>query len=70
MAAASSRFRSVRDEDLDSLLVKAVPEKTKAATKYGMKIMSSRFLSRDCYRVIGEDTDGKRKESSYLLFVA
>ena len=38
MAAASSRFRSVREEDLDSLLIKAVPEKTKAATKYGMKI--------------------------------
>ena len=29
MAAASSRFRSVREEDLDSLLVEAVPEKTK-----------------------------------------
>ena len=32
MAAASSRFRSVRKEDLDSLLVEAVPEKTKVAT--------------------------------------
>ena len=29
MAAASSRFRSVRVEDLGSLLVEAVPEKTK-----------------------------------------
>ena len=29
MAAVSSRFRSVREEDLDSLLVKVVPEKTK-----------------------------------------
>ena len=27
MAAASLRFRSVREEDLDSLLVEAVPEK-------------------------------------------
>ena len=38
MAAASSRFRSVRKEDLDSLLVEDVPEKTKVVTKYGMKI--------------------------------
>ena len=38
MATASSRFRSVREEDLDSLLVEAVPEKKKVATKYGMKI--------------------------------
>ena len=38
MTAASSRFRSVREEDLDSLLVEAVPEKTKVATKYGMNI--------------------------------
>ena len=35
MAAASSR-----EEDLDSLLVEAVPEKTKVATKYGIKIFS------------------------------
>ena len=37
MAAASSRFRSVHEEDLDSLLVKAVPEKTKFWT-------TSRFI--------------------------
>ena len=37
MAAASSRFRSVREEDLDSLLVEAVPEKTKFWT-------TSRFI--------------------------
>ena len=30
MAAASSRFRIVREEDLDSLLVEAVPEKKKS----------------------------------------
>ena len=36
MAAASSRFRSVREEDFDSLVVEAVPEKTKVATNYGM----------------------------------
>ena len=40
MAAASSRFRSVREEDLDSLMVEALPEKTKAATKYGMMIFT------------------------------
>ena len=38
MADASLRFRSVREEDLDSLLVEAVPEKTKVESKYGMKI--------------------------------
>ena len=37
MAAASSRFRSVREEDLDSLLVEAVPEKTRFWT-------TSRFI--------------------------
>ena len=37
MAAASSRFRSVCEEDLDNLLDEAIPEKTKIATKYGMK---------------------------------
>ena len=46
MAAASSRFRSVREEDLDSLLVEAVPEKTKVATKYGMKIFHGKNKSR------------------------
>ena len=46
MAAASSRFRSVREEDLDSLLVEAVPEKTKVATKYGMKIFHGKNRSR------------------------
>jgi len=38
MAAASSRFHTVCDEDLEKLLVEAVPEKNKTATKYGMKI--------------------------------
>ena len=44
MAAASSRFRSVREEDLDSfmILVEDVPEKRKVATKYGMKIFTVR----------------------------
>ena len=37
MAAACSRFRSVHKEDLDSLLVEAVPEKTKFW-------MTSRFI--------------------------
>ena len=46
MAVASSRFRSVREEDLDSLLVEAVPEKTKVATKYGMKIFQGKNRSR------------------------
>ena len=46
MAAASSRFRSVCEEDLDSLLVEAVPEKTKVAMKYGMKIFHGKNRSR------------------------
>ena len=38
MAAASLRFRSVREEDLDSLLVEAVPEKiyTKTIRVYAL----------------------------------
>ena len=46
MAAASSRFRSVRKDDLDSLLAEAVPEKTKVVTKYGMKIFHDKNSSR------------------------
>ena len=46
MAAASLRFRSVREEDLDSLLVEAVPEKTKVTTNYGMKIFHDKNRSR------------------------
>ena len=38
LAAASSSFQNVREEDLGSLLVEAVAEKTKFATKYGLKI--------------------------------
>ena len=40
------RFRSVREEDLDSLLVEAVPEKTKVATKYSMNIFHGKNRSR------------------------
>ena len=46
MTAASSRFQTVREEDLDSLLVDAVPEKTKIATKYGIKIFHGKKWSR------------------------
>ena len=46
MAAASSRFRSIREEDLERLLVEAVPKKTKVATKYGMKIFHGKNRSR------------------------
>ena len=46
MAAASSRFRSVGEEDLDSLLFEAVPEKTNVATKYGMNIFHGKNRSR------------------------
>ena len=41
---AASRFRSVY-EDLDSLWVEAVPEKTKVTTKYGMKIFEGKNRS-------------------------
>ena len=44
MAVASLRFRSVREEDLDSLLVEAVPEKIYTKT--------IRLLALDFYRVI------------------
>jgi len=46
MAAASSRFRSVCEEDLDSLLVEAVSEKTKVAMKYDVKIFHGKNRSR------------------------
>ena len=43
MAAAPSGFRSVSEDDLDVILVEAIPEKTKTATKYEMKIFHSHF---------------------------
>ena len=40
----SSRFCEVSQEDLDLLLENSVPEKTRQATKYGMKILTVRSL--------------------------
>ena len=38
--ATSLRFTEVSQEDLELLLENSVPEKTKRATKYGMKIFN------------------------------
>ena len=45
--ATSSRFTEVSQEDLELLLENSVPEKTKQATKYGMKIFNGKNLNND-----------------------
>ena len=41
--AVASRFLEVSKELLDNLLDNSIPEKTKRATKYGMKIFNGKF---------------------------
>jgi len=38
-------FRSVCEEDLDNLLVQAIPEKIKVAAKYGLKFFHGKDRS-------------------------
>ena len=45
--ATSSRFCEVSQEDLELLLENSVPEKTRQATKYGMKIFNGKKLRTD-----------------------
>ena len=40
--AVNSRFAEVSEEFLDSLIENSIPEKTKTATKYGMKIFNGK----------------------------
>ena len=51
--AASSRFVEISQELLDNLLDNSILEKTKRATKYGMKIFDgkfSRYRENESYR--------------------
>jgi len=41
--AAASRFVEISKEFLNNLLDNSIPEKTKRATKYGMKIFNGKF---------------------------
>ena len=43
--AAASRFVEILKEFLDNLLDNSIPEKTKKATKYGMKIFNGKFFA-------------------------
>ena len=45
--ATSSRFCEVSHEDLELLLENSVPEKTRQARKYGMKILKGKKLNAD-----------------------
>ena len=40
--ASGSRFSDVSEDELGCLLENAIPEKTKAATKYGIKIFQGK----------------------------
>ena len=42
MAAASRFSEDVSEEELNALIQKAIPEKTKIARKYGLKISKER----------------------------
>ena len=50
---AASRFVEISKEFLDILLDNSVPEKTKKATKYGMKIFNGKsfFFTRQNYEL-------------------
>ncbi|KAL9953873.1 hypothetical protein ACROYT_G041346 [Oculina patagonica] len=41
--ASTSRFREVSEDDIESVLQSAIPEKTKQSTKYGIKIFKDWF---------------------------
>ena len=41
--AAASRFVEISEEFLDNLLDNSIPQKTKRATRYGMKIFNGKF---------------------------
>ena len=56
MVAASSRFQSVCEDDFGQLLVETIPDKTKMATKYGIKIFHGKKRS--------------RKKNEMILFVS
>ncbi len=43
MMASTSRFRVVSEDDIESVLQSAIPEKTKQATKYGIKIFKGKW---------------------------
>ena len=45
--ATFSRFCEVSQEDLELLLENSVPEKTRQATKYGMKIFNGKKFNID-----------------------
>ncbi len=41
--ASTSRFREVSEDDIESVLQSAISEKTKQATKYGIKIFKGKW---------------------------
>ncbi|KAL9980188.1 hypothetical protein ACROYT_G008739 [Oculina patagonica] len=49
--ASTSRFREVSEDDIESVLQSAIPEKTKQATKYGIKIFKVRRTNGEPFKV-------------------
>ena len=47
--AAASRFVEISKESLDNLLDNSIPEETKKATNYGMKIFNGKFCCYCCF---------------------
>ena len=40
---ASRPFATISDQEIENLIERAIPEKTKTATKYGMKIFNGKI---------------------------
>ena len=67
--AAASRFVEISKEILDNLLDNSIPEKTKRATKYGMKIFSGKLVLL-CFLLLDKTTNFfyQFKSNQALLF--
>ena len=68
--AAASRFVEISKEFLDNLLDNSIPEKTKKATKYGMKIFNGKFCFVLFFLLLDKTTKflNKFKTNQALLF--
>ena len=64
--ASGSRFSDVSDNELGCLLEKAIPEKTKAATKYGIKIFQSKNLIKMAWVLYCDVNNLYQNKKSYV----
>ena len=67
--AAASRFVEISKEFLDNLLDNSIPQKSKRATKYGMKIFNGKLVLL-CFLLLDKTTNFfyKFKSNQGLIF--